>query len=931
MKMKETLHLGKTAFPMRGNLPNREIEWQKDWENQEIYQRRQALNEGKPTFVLHDGPPYANGNIHIGHSLNKISKDIIIRSKSMSGFRSPYVPGWDTHGLPIEQVLANKGIKRKEMSLAEYRKKCEEYALTQVNTQREDFKRLGISGDWDHPYITLTPDYEAAEIRVFGKMAEKGYIYKGLKPIYWSPSSESSLAEAEIEYKDVKSPSIYVAFPVSDGKGILDDDTSFVIWTTTPWTLPANLGISVNPTFTYVQVLADGRKFVIAKDLLETVQAAIGWENVEVLQEISGDQLEYMTGKHPFYDRTSLVMLGDHVTLEAGTGLVHTAPGHGEDDYIVSKKYNLDVLSPVDSRGMFTEEAPGFEGTFYDKANPMITDLLAEKGALLKLDFFVHSYPHDWRTKKPVIYRATPQWFASIDKFRQNILDEIEKVDWIIPWGKTRLYNMIRDRGDWVISRQRAWGVPLPIFYAENGEAIITPETIEHVANLFEEHGSNIWFEKEAEELLPTGFTHPGSPNGKFSKETDIMDVWFDSGSSHEAVLRQRPDLTFPADMYLEGSDQYRGWFNSSITTSVAINGVAPYKSVLSQGFTLDGEGRKMSKSLGNTIAPDKVIKQMGADILRLWVSSVDYEADVRVSMDILNQVSEVYRKIRNTMRFLLANTTDFDPKTDAVSYENLRSVDKYMMVRLNETIKTIREDGYEKYNFLHIYRTIMNFLTVDLSSFYLDFAKDVVYIEAENDPQRRAMQTVFYETAVALTKLLTPIIPHTAEEIWSHLKEEEEYVQLAELPGYQAFDNQEELLDTWTAFLDFRDNVLKALEEARNAKLIGKSFEAKVTIYPSQPLADLLTAVDADLAQLLIISPDFFEVKEVGTPAPEAALQFENGAILIEKADGEVCDRCRQVRTDVGTDEKLPTLCGRCAHLVEEHYPEAVAEGFEK
>lgn len=931
MKMKETLHLGKTAFPMRGNLPNREIEWQKDWEEQNIYQQRQALNEGKPTFVLHDGPPYANGNIHIGHALNKISKDIIVRSKSMSGFRSPYVPGWDTHGLPIEQVLTNKGIKRKEMTLAEYRKKCEEYALTQVDTQREDFKRLGISGDWDHPYITLTPDYEAAEIRVFGKMAEKGYIYKGLKPIYWSPSSESSLAEAEIEYKDVKSPSIYVAFPVADGKGILDEDTSFVIWTTTPWTLPANLGISVNPTFTYVQIMADGRKFVIAKDLLETVQAAIGWESVEILQEIAGEKLEYMTGQHPFYDRTSLVMLGDHVTLEAGTGLVHTAPGHGEDDYIVSKKYKLDVLSPVDSRGMFTEEAPGFEGIFYDKANPMITDLLAEKGALLKLDFFVHSYPHDWRTKKPVIYRATPQWFASIDQFRQNILDEIEKVDWIIPWGKTRLYNMIRDRGDWVISRQRAWGVPLPIFYAENGEAIITPETIEHVATLFEQHGSNIWFEKEAEELLPAGFTHPGSPNGKFSKETDIMDVWFDSGSSHEAVLRQRPELTFPADMYLEGSDQYRGWFNSSITTSVAINGEAPYKSVLSQGFTLDGEGRKMSKSLGNTIAPEKVIKQMGADILRLWVSSVDYEADVRVSMDILNQVSEVYRKIRNTMRFLLANTADFDPKTDMVSYENLRSVDKYMLVRLNETIKTIREDGYEKYNFLHIYKTIINFLTGDLSAFYLDFAKDVVYIEAENDPQRRAMQTVFYQTAVALTKLLTPIIPHTAEEIWSHLKEEEDYVQLAELPSYESFANQAELLDMWTAFLSFRDNVLKALEEARNEKLIGKSLEAKVTIYPSQPLADLLTAVDADLAQLLIISPDFFEIKEAGSAAPEAALQFEDGAILIEKADGEVCDRCRQVRTDVGVDEKLPTLCGRCAHLVEEYYPEAVAEGFEK
>ncbi|MEQ7172043.1 isoleucine--tRNA ligase [Enterococcus innesii] len=931
MKMKETLHLGKTAFPMRGNLPNREVDWQKEWEENQLYQRRQELNEGKPTFVLHDGPPYANGNIHIGHSLNKISKDIIVRSKSMSGFRSPYVPGWDTHGLPIEQVLTNKGIKRKEMSLAEYRKKCEEYALTQVDTQRADFKRLGVSGDWDHPYITLTPGYEAAEIRVFGKMAEKGYIYKGLKPIYWSPSSESSLAEAEIEYKDVKSPSIYVAFPVADGKDLLDSDTAFVIWTTTPWTLPANLGISVNPTFAYVQILADGRKFVVAKDLLETVTNEIGWESVEVLQELAGDQLEKMTAQHPFYDRTSLVMLGDHVTLDAGTGLVHTAPGHGEDDYIVSKKYGLDVLSPVDSRGVFTEEAPGFEGVFYDKANPMITELLEEKGALLKLNFFTHSYPHDWRTKKPVIYRATPQWFASIDKFRQNILDEIEKVDWIIPWGKTRLYNMIRDRGDWVISRQRAWGVPLPIFYAENGEAIITPETIEHVANLFAEHGSTIWFEKEAEELLPAGFTHPGSPNGKFSKETDIMDVWFDSGSSHEAVLRQRPELTFPADMYLEGSDQYRGWFNSSITTSVAINEVAPYKAVLSQGFTLDGEGRKMSKSLGNTIAPEKVINQMGADILRLWVSSVDYEADVRVSMDILNQVSEVYRKIRNTMRFLLANTNDFDPAKDSVPFENLRSVDKYMMVRLNQTIKTIREDGYEKYNFLHIYRTVINFLTVDMSSFYLDFAKDVVYIEAENDFQRRAMQTVFYQTAVALTKLLTPIIPHTAEEIWSHLKEEEEYVQLAEFPGYDTFANQEELLDLWRAFLDFRDNVLKALEEARNAKLIGKSFEAKVTVYPTEPVAALLKAIDSDIAQLLIISPDFLTIKEAGEAAPEAAYQFEDVAILVEKAEGEVCERCRQVRVDVGVEEQLPTLCGHCAAIVKENYPEAVAEGFEK
>ncbi|WP_248624161.1 isoleucine--tRNA ligase [Enterococcus cecorum] len=931
MKLKETLHLGKTGFPMRGNLPNREGEWQKEWDEKDLYGQRQKLNEGKPSFVLHDGPPYANGNIHLGHSLNKISKDIIIRSKSMSGFRAPYVPGWDTHGLPIEQVLAKQGVKRKEMDIVEYRKLCHDYALSQVDKQRADFKRLGVSGDWEHPYVTLTPDYEAAQIRVFGKMAEKGYIYKGLKPIYWSPSSESSLAEAEIEYHDVKSPSIYVAFKVVDGKDLLDTDTSFIIWTTTPWTLPANLGISANPDFDYVQIKADGRKFVVAKDLLETVSKEIGWENVEVLQEFKGEVLDLMTAQHPFYDRTSLLMLGDHVTLDAGTGLVHTAPGHGEEDYIVGKKYGLDVLSPLDSRGCYTAEAPGFEGMFYDKANPVVTKMLEENGSLLKLDFFTHSYPHDWRTKKPVIYRATPQWFASIDKFRQDILDEVEKVDWIIPWGKTRLYNMIRDRGDWVISRQRAWGVPLPVFYAENGEAILTHETIEHVAELFAEYGSNVWFEREAKDLLPEGFTHPGSPNGIFTKETDIMDVWFDSGSSHEGVLRNRPELKFPADMYLEGSDQYRGWFNSSITTSVAINGVAPYKAVLSQGFTLDGEGRKMSKSLGNTIVPETVIKQMGADILRLWVSSVDYESDVRVSMDILAQVSEVYRKIRNTMRFLLANTTDFDPKANRVAYEDLRSVDKYMMVRLNQTIEQIRKEGYDKYNFLHIYRTVVNFLTIDLSSFYLDFAKDVVYIEAADNHERRCMQTVFYDTAVALTKLLTPIIPHTAEEIWSYLKEEEEYVQLAEFPEVETFANQEELLDMWKAFMDFRDDVLKALEVARNEKLIGKSMEAKVTVYPNEQVRALLTALNVNLPQLLIISPDFFTVSEEGLAiAPESAQKFEDVAILVERAEGHVCDRCRQVKAKLSDHEHLEHVCEHCAEVIESEFPEEAKVGFE-
>ncbi|HLQ40488.1 MAG TPA: isoleucine--tRNA ligase [Tetragenococcus sp.] len=930
MKMKDTLHLGKTKFPMRGNLPNREGKWQKEWEENKIYERRQKINEGKPTFVLHDGPPYANGNIHIGHALNKVSKDIIVRSKSMSGFRAPYVPGWDTHGLPIEQVLTNKGIKRKEMSMSDYREKCREYAMTQVDKQRTDFKRLGVQGEWDNPYLTLTPDYEAAEIRVFGKMAEKGYIYKGLKPIYWSPSSESSLAEAEIEYKDVRSPSIYIAFKVVDGKGLLDNDTAFIIWTTTPWTIPSNLGISVHPDFDYVQVAADGKKYVVAKELLALVKEELDWNSVEVLQEFKGRAMEYMTAQHPFYDRTSLLMLGEHVTLDSGTGLVHTSPGHGEDDYYVGKQYGLDILSPIDDKGYFTAQAPGFEGVFYDKANPMVTDLLQEKGALLKLDFFTHSYPHDWRTKKPVIYRATPQWFASIDKFRQNIMDEVEKVQWVIPWGKTRLYNMIRDRGDWVISRQRAWGVPLPIFYAENGDAIITPETTEHVAQLFEKYGSNVWFERAAKDLLPEGFTHPSSPNGKFTKEKDIMDVWFDSGSSHEAVLRGRDYLTFPADMYLEGSDQYRGWFNSSITTSVAINGVAPYKSVLSQGFTLDGNGRKMSKSLGNTIVPDKVIKQMGADILRLWVSSVDYEADVRVSMDILQQVSEVYRKIRNTMRFLLANTNDFEPAENSVEYDQLRSVDKYMLVRLNEVIKDVRQKGYDKYDFLHVYRTILNFITVDLSSFYLDFAKDVVYIEKEDDYDRRCMQTVFYQTAVALTKLLTPIIPHTTEEIWSFLKEDEEYVQLADFPDYQEYPNQAELMDSWKAFMDFRDKVLKALEVARNEKLIGKSMEAKVIIYPNEQVRTLLTALDSNIAQLLIISPDFFEVKDVKESAPENAQKFDDVAILVEKAEGHVCERCRQVKVSVGDDPHFATLCSHCAQIVEKEHPEAVNEGFE-
>ncbi|SFH66487.1 isoleucine--tRNA ligase [Pisciglobus halotolerans] len=927
MKMKDTLNLGKTKFKMRGNLPVREAEWQKEWEEADVYHQRQKINENKPSFILHDGPPYANGDIHMGHALNKISKDIIIRQKSMSGYRAPYVPGWDTHGLPIEQAVTNSGVDRKKLTVAAFRKICEEYAWKQVNKQREDFKRLGVAGEWDHPYVTLDPVYEEQQIRLFGKMAEKGYIYKGLKPIYWSPSSESSLAEAEIEYKDVKSPSIYVAFDVVDGKGKLDDATSFIIWTTTPWTLPSNLAITVHPDFDYVLVKAGEKKYVVARDLLSNVSSELGWDEVEVLDEFKGKDLEYMTAQHPFYDRTSMLILGDHVTLDAGTGLVHTAPGHGEDDYMVGKKYHLEPLSPIDDKGCFTTEAPGLEGMYYDKANKVITEWLEKNGQLLKLSFFTHSYPHDWRTKKPVIFRATPQWFASIDQFRQEILDVIEQdVKWWHPSGKTRIYNMVRDRGDWVISRQRVWGVPLPIFYAENGEPIITPETINHVATLVGEHGSNVWFEREAKDLLPEGFTHPGSPNQQFTKETDIMDVWFDSGSSHAGVLRTRPELSFPADMYLEGSDQYRGWFNSSLTTSVAVNDQAPYKNVLSQGFVMDGEGKKMSKSLGNTILPEKVIKQMGADIIRLWTASVDYEYDVRVSTEILQQISESYRKIRNTIRFLLANTSDFDPKQHSVAFEDLNGLDQYMTIRFNQIVKKIRED-YEAYDFSSIYQTVMNFVTVDLSQFYLDIAKDIVYIDAPNGHDRRAMQTVFYDIAVKLTKLLTPILPHTCEEVWNYLTEEEAFVQLSEFPEVENFEHQDEILADWRTFMETRDKVLKALEVARNEKIIGKSFEAEVTLYPTSSVKENLEKLGANIGQLLIVSD--LKIADP-TQTPDSAMKFDDLAVEVTHAHGETCERCRIISEEVGTFEDAPTICGRCHAILEEHYPEALTAEME-
>lgn len=928
MRIKDTLNLGKTKFPMRGKLPTREGVWEKQWEDDGLYQEVLKKNTGKPSFILHDGPPFANGNIHMGHALNKISKDIIVRYKNMAGFYAPYVPGWDTHGLPIEQQLAKQGVDRKTMDPVKYRELCYEYAKDQINKQSTDFKRLGVLGDWDHPYITYQHELEAAEIRVFGEMVDKGYIYKGLKPVYWSPSSESTLAEAEVEYHDVKAPAIYVAFKVADGKGVLDADTSLVIWTTTPWTIPANVGITVNPRFEYDVVSVAGKKYVIGDSRLQAVAKDLGWEDYKVVKRLKGTSFDKMTVHHPLYDRTSLVMNDTYVTADDGTGLVHNATGFGEDDYNVGRRYGLPVFSPMDDQGCFTKDIkdPDLIGVFYDDANKIVTKKLTAAGALLKLSFFTHSYPHDWRTKKPVIYRATTQWFASIDKFRAQILAQIEQDKFLPEWGKTRLYNMIKDRGDWVISRQRAWGVPLPIFYAEDSTPIVTKETVDHVADIFAKEGTMAWYKRSAQELLPAGFKSEHSPHGKFKKETDILDVWFDSGTSWAGVVEQRPELRFPADLYLEGSDQYRGWFNSSLITAVAVTGKSPYKQIVSQGFVLDDKGHKMSKSLGNVIAPNDVIKQMGAEIIRLWVASADTSSDVAVSKGILQQEAESYRKIRNTLRFMLANTADFDPQTDRVAYDDLASVDQYLEVLLNELIAKCRA-SYDKFDFTDVFKMIFNFLTNEMSAFYLDFAKDVLYIDPANAKSRRSMQTVIYDALVAITKLMEPILPHTMEEVWGYLHEPEQYCQLSDMPQAQTFANADELKHDWAVLLKLRSDVLKALEEARDKKLIGKSFEAKVTLYPNEETRAVLKKVNDNLRQIMIVSG--LEISAAA--APNAALTLSTASVKVEKAAGEVCPRCRMIKEDVGSDAQLPMLCARCAKIVSDNYPEAVQERLTK
>ncbi len=904
MDFKETLLMPKTEFPMRGNLPQNESLQRQKWEELDLYHKILEKNKNGKPFVLHDGPPYANGNIHIGHALNKILKDFINRYKMMEGYKVIYIPGWDTHGLPIETAVTNSGVNRKEMAKSEFRKLCYEYAVKQVDKQREDFKTLNVIADWDNPYITFQKEYEAKQIEVFAKMAKKGLIYKGLKPVYWSPSSESALAEAEIEYHDRKDPSIYVAFKVVEGNDFVDENDNLVIWTTTPWTLPGNMGIAVGEQFTYAKVLVDDSKYIVALDLLDQLANEFGWHDYQVISQMKGTDLVGLKYKHVFMDRISPVVLGFHVSLDAGTGLVHTAPSYGVEDFIIGQEYNLGMVNGVDDQGVLNEESGEFAGLFFEDANKVITQKLDELGVLLKLKFITHQYPHDWRTKKPIIFKATSQWFCSIDKIRDDILNEIENnVKWHPSWGKTRLYNMIKDRGDWCISRQRVWGVPIPIFYNEDGSPIIDYDVMMHVADLFREYGSNIWFERDAKDLLPEGYTNAASPNGNFTKEEDIMDVWFDSGSSHTAVLLQR-GLDYPCDMYLEGSDQYRGWFNSSLITGVAVHNKAPYKQVLSHGFTLDGNGNKMSKSLGNTLDPLKVVNNQGADILRLLIASVDYTEDIKFGNELMDQVKESYRKIRNTYRFILGNLFDYEEK-NKIAFNDMLEYDQYMMIKLNETVKEIKK-AYNNYEFQEVYKIVNNYINFTLSNFYLDFTKDILYIENADSLKRRSVQTVLYENIKSLITLLAPILPYTSEEVYKLLKLDKESVHLENNPEIKNYENSKEILEKWDKFFMVKDDVYKALELARNEKLIGKGLEAKVYLNVDGEYEQVIKSLEPYLKQLFIVSEVILTKENLN--------KYNVCQVKIEKFEGCKCERCWNYYTN---EDMVGNICKRCDDIL--------------
>lgn len=903
MDYKDTLLMPKTAFEMRGNLPTKEPQILKRWQEDNYYETLLKQHEGEPTFILHDGPPYANGNLHAGTAMNRVIKDIIIRSHAMNGYYTPFFPGWDTHGLPIENAIQKLGVNRKEMTPAAFRKKCEEYAYNQVATQKETMKRLGTVADFQHPYITLKKEFEARQVRSFAKMALDGLIFQGLKPIYWSPYNETAVADSEIVYFDKTDTSIFVAFDVCDGNGVLDGDERFVIWTTTPWTIPANLAICLNADFTYACVQTSKGKLIVLASKVDELMKLFEIDEYQIIKTFNGKDLEFVKVSHPFYpQRPSVIILGDHVTDEDGTGCVHTAPGHGMEDFMVCQKYHIKAMCPVDAKGCLTSEAGSdLEGLFVFDANKVVIEKLASLNALMATTKITHSYPHDDRLKKPVIFRATVQWFCSIEKIREKLLSEIKKVKWENEWGEVRLYNMIRDRGDWCISRQRLWGVPIPIIYNEDGSPIMEKAVFDHIADLIAQYGSNIWFEREAKDLLPDGYQNPKSPNGAFTKEKDIMDVWFDSGSSNNELAAR--GLPYPADLYFEGSDQYRGWFNSSLIVGTATNGCAPYKSVLSHGYVCDSKGEKMSKSLGNVVNPMDVIKKNGADIFRLWAAGVDFKQDMRIGDDNLKQVAEQYRKVRNTFRFMLGNINpeDFDPKKDLLTYEQLQPVDQYIMVCLDECVAKVK-DAYMRYDFILASNTLTNLMTNELSSYYLDFTKDILYIAKADDHRRRQVQSVIWYCVDALCKLWAPSLVYTMDEVWQiFTNDEKSSVHYTHFPKVNHYANADVLKAEFARAHDIRSEVLKALEIARNEKIIGKPLEAQVIMHIPAADQELLNkCLDNMVAQWLIVSEVVFK-------------DSEERSYEINKAEGTVCPRCWNVSKE--HDEN--GLCPRCQKVL--------------
>jgi isoleucyl-tRNA synthetase len=924
LDLKTTLNLHDTPFPQRGNLPQNEPARLKKWEGMNLYGLLRDARAGKPLYVLHDGPPYANGRIHLGTALNKVLKDFCIKSRSMMGYWTPYVPGWDCHGLPIEiKVEEELGAKRHQMPLIDIRRAARKHAEKFIDLQREDFKRLGILGEWENPYKTMNPKYQADIVRVFGKFVEKGSVYKGLRPVHWCISCQTALAEAEVEYKEHTSHSVYVKFPFPDAPALdpalAGKKVSIVIWTTTPWTLPANLGISFNPQFEYSAVETGGEVLIVASGLLEQVAATVGFSDYQVIGRYTGDKFDRLKARHPFSSRDSLLMLGDHVTLDAGTGAVHTAPGHGYDDYVIGKHYGLDIYNPVDSRGFFMKDVEHFAGMrvvpltkadAQNDGNEAVVDHLKKIGALLKDETFQHQYPHCWRCHNPVIFRATPQWFISMTatKLNERAIAACDQVQWVPAWGNERMKNMFRDRPDWCISRQRAWGVPITVFYCDDcGTSLCDPKVINYVADIFEKESADAWYLREAQYLVPPGTKCGNCGSDKLRKESDILDVWLDSGTSSIAVLKEY-GLPYPADVYLEGGDQFRGWFNSSLVVGLEARDQAPYRTVITYGWVIDVSGDKMSKSKGNAVEPKKVVDQMGAEILRLWCSALDYFEDMRVSEEILKRIADAYRKIRNEARYCLKNLDDFDPKKDRVAYEQMFEIDRWTLAQLNEVTRRALA-AYERYDFTSVYRTIYSFVTIELSALYFDIVKDRLYTYAPKSLARRSAQTVLYEIVHRLARLMAPVLAFTADEIWENIpgaSDEAASVHLTLFPACEDGWSDKALLARYEKLFDIRSAVTKALEDARNAKLIGRSEDAKVTITSGAETKEFLESFGEDLYFYFIVSQ----------------VELREGAdmnVTVEEAKGEKCERCWHYTTDVGADSRFPGVCGRCVGNLEE------------